>query len=215
MMEPWDGPAAIAACDGRWAIAGVDRNGLRPARWARTHDGILAVGSEAGMCPLDDARIARRGNIPPGGMIGVDLLKGEDYEDDTLIDHIAASHPFEDWAEGARDLEQEIIDGPEPVLFDASDRRRRCRSAGITHEDLEVVLAPMIDDSKEAIGSMGDDTPLAILSDEFRPLSHYFRQNFQPSHQSTDRPPARGSSDELAHTLPESRRAARKRRAAA
>ncbi|MCG8442675.1 MAG: glutamate synthase large subunit, partial [Caulobacterales bacterium] len=178
MMEPWDGPAAIAACDGRWAIAGLDRNGLRPVRWARTDDGILAVGSEAGMCPLDDERVIRRGAIAPGGMIGVDLVRGEFYEGHELVDHIAASRPFSEWIARTRDLEPEVGRGPEPVLYEAPERRRRLRAAGVTREDLEVVLAPMIDDRKEAVGSMGDDTPLAVLSVRYRPLSHYFRQNF-------------------------------------
>jgi len=178
VMEPWDGPAALAACDGRWAVAGLDRNGLRPLRWMRTHDDLLVVGSETGMTPLPQSRVARRGSIEPGRMIAVDLDAGQFYDANDILDHLAAKHPYDEWLSNIRDVEAEVGPGPEPVLWDDEGRARRQAAAGLTLEDIEIILAPMAEDGKEAIGSMGDDSPLAVLSNRYRPVYHYFRQNF-------------------------------------
>ncbi|MBI1340395.1 glutamate synthase large subunit [bacterium] len=179
VMEPWDGPAALAIFDGRWAIAGLDRNGLRPMRYALTDDGVLAVGSETGMCPLDGEKIIRKGRVGPGGMVAVDLEEGRFYNHEELIDDLATQHPYELWLENIIDFEPRIGPGPEPRLYeDPAEFRRRQRAAGFTIEDVELILSPMAEDAKEAVGSMGDDSPLAVLSDQYRPLSHYFRQNF-------------------------------------
>ncbi len=178
VMEPWDGPAAIAAFDGRWAIAGLDRNGLRPLRYALTTDGILAVGSETGMCPLGDHEVARRGSIPAGGMIAADLSSGKFYDHREIVDYLAAQAPYEEWLQAVTELEPEIGPGPEPVLFTKEERLRRETAAGYTLETLELILAPMAEGGKEAIGSMGDDTAPAVLTSAYRPMSHFFRQNF-------------------------------------
>ena len=178
VMEPWDGPAAIAAYDGRWAIAGLDRNGLRPFRYALTSGGILAVGSEAGMCPLDESQIIRKGLVPTGGMIAADLQEGKFYEHDEIIDVLAKRNPYQKWLKRVKELEPEIGPGPEPTLFDRETLLKRQKAAGFTLEILELVLAPMAETGKEAIGSMGDDTAPAVLSGTYRPLSHFFRQNF-------------------------------------
>ncbi|WP_291194002.1 glutamate synthase large subunit [Hyphomonas sp.] len=178
VMEPWDGPAGIAAFDGRWAVAGLDRNGLRPLRYALTTDGILAVGSETGMCPLGDHEIARRGSIPAGGMIAADLETGKFYDHREIVDHLAAKAPYEEWLQAVVELEPEIGPGPEPVLFSREELLRRQTAAGFTLETLELILAPMAESAKEAIGSMGDDTAPAVLSSAYRPMSHFFRQNF-------------------------------------
>ena len=177
-MEPWDGPAGIAAFDGRWAVAGLDRNGLRPLRYALTTDGILAVGSETGMCPLGNHEIARRGSIPAGGMIAADLETGKFYDHREIVDHLAAKAPYEEWLQAVVELEPQIGPGPEPVLFSREELLRRQTAAGFTLETLELILAPMAESSKEAIGSMGDDTAPAVLSSAYRPMSHFFRQNF-------------------------------------
>jgi glutamate synthase (NADPH) large chain len=178
VMEPWDGPAGIAAFDGRWAVAGLDRNGLRPLRYALTTDGILAVGSETGMCPLGNHEIARRGSIPAGGMIAADLETGKFYDHREIVDHLAAKAPYEEWLQAVVELEPEIGPGLEPVLFSREELLRRQTAAGFTLETLELILAPMAESSKEAIGSMGDDTAPAVLSSAYRPMSHFFRQNF-------------------------------------
>ena len=178
VMEPWDGPAALAMYDGRWAVAGMDRNGLRPQRYALTEDGLLVVGSETGMCQLDDRRVLERGRIGAGKMIAVDTRQGKLYHHEEIVDALAAQHPYETWLENIIELDARLT-GKEPRLFSerAELLRRQC-AAGFTLEDVELLLQPMLEEGKEAIGSMGDDAPLAVLSDKTRPLSHYFRQNF-------------------------------------
>jgi glutamate synthase (NADPH/NADH) large chain len=178
VMEPWDGPAALCATDGRWVVAGKDRNGLRPLRVAYTDDGLLIIGSEAGMCGVAEDRITRKLAIAPGRMIAVDLQEGRLYGEDEIIDHLAQAHPYTEWLGNMVDLEEKIGPGPEPRRFGKEELIRRQTAAGLTLEDLELVVAPMVEDAKEAVGSMGDDTPLAVLSDQYRPLSHFFRQNF-------------------------------------
>jgi len=178
VMEPWDGPAAIAAYDGRWALAGVDRNGLRPLRYAVTEDGVLAVGSETGMCPLGDRPIAVRGALEPGRMIAFDTETLRFYEQEEILDYLASRHPYTEWLKNILHLEPKIGPGPEERLFRGEGLLRRQIAAGHTLEDLDLILRPMAATGKESIGSMGDDAPIAVLSDEYRPLSHYFRQNF-------------------------------------
>ncbi|HQN50945.1 MAG TPA: glutamate synthase-related protein, partial [Phenylobacterium sp.] len=178
VMEPWDGPAAVCATDGRWVVAGKDRNGLRPLRVTYTNDGLLIMGSEAGMCRVDEARITRKAHISPGRMIAVDLTEGRLYEEEAIIDRLAAQHPYDQWLGNMVDLEAAIAPGPEPRSYGREELVRRQVAAGLSLEDLELILAPMVEDAKEAVGSMGDDTPLAVLSDQYRPLSHFFRQNF-------------------------------------
>jgi glutamate synthase (NADPH/NADH) large chain len=178
VMEPWDGPAAIAAYDGRWAVAGLDRNGLRPMRYAITDDGVLAVGSEAGMCPLEPERVARRGALEAGAMIAFDFAERKFYQHDEILDLLAGKHPYEAWLSNIVELEPQIGPGPEDRLFDAETLVRRQAAAGYSLEEIDLVLRPMAEEGKEAVGSMGDDSPLAVLSEEYRPLSHYFRQRF-------------------------------------
>ncbi|MGY6627597.1 MAG: glutamate synthase large subunit [Oceanicaulis sp.] len=178
VMEPWDGPAAVVACDGRWAIAGLDRNGLRPLRWSLTGDGLLAVGSETGMAPLDPDSVIERGAVTPGRMIGVDLHDGGFVREHEMLDMLASKHPYEDWLKNVKNIEAEIGPGPEDLLFEEAERARRQAAAGLSLEDVEIILSPMAETGKEAIGSMGDDSPLAVLSNRYRPVYHYFRQNF-------------------------------------
>jgi glutamate synthase (NADPH/NADH) large chain len=178
VMEPWDGPAALCMFDGRWAVAGLDRNGLRPMRYALTRDGLLVVGSETGMCALSDERISRRGRLGAGKMIAVDTEGGGFFDEAEIIEQLAGQHPYETWLDNVVNLDARLA-GSEPRLFpDRAELLRRQAAAGLTMEDLELLLQPMLEDGKEAVGSMGDDTPLAVLSDCYRPLSHYFRQNF-------------------------------------
>ena len=178
VMEPWDGPAAIAATDGRWIIAGMDRNGLRPQRYAITEDGLLVSGSESGMFSLDPSEVLRRGRLGPGQMIALDLVEGRLYEDRAIKDKLAGEHPYLEWTRKIVELEPIIGPGPEPRMFGDAELKTRQRAAGYSLEDLELILHPMIAEGKEAVGSMGDDTPLAVLSQHYRPLSHFFRQNF-------------------------------------
>jgi glutamate synthase (NADPH) large chain len=178
VMEPWDGPAALAMTDGRWVCGGLDRNGLRPMRYVVTGDGLVIAGSEAGMVPTDDMSVLEKGALGPGQMLAVDMGAGRLYHDSEIKDLLAASQPFGEWVGSITDLETVTEGVEEAPLFEGAELRRRQVAAGYTLEELETILAPMAEDGKEAIGSMGDDTPPAVLSEMYRPLSHYFRQNF-------------------------------------
>ena len=178
VMEPWDGPAAVTAYDGRWCMAGLDRNGLRPLRYSVTNDGILAVGSETGMCPVDERTIIKKGAIKPGRMIAVDLDEGKFYHSKDILDLLADKKPYKKWLKKVVNLDEKLA-GSEPAAPLTGDAlTRRQLSCGQSLEDMELILSPMTETGKETIGSMGDDTPLAVLSDIYRPLSHFFRQNF-------------------------------------
>ncbi len=178
VMEPWDGPAALAMTDGRWVCAGLDRNGLRPMRYVVTGAGLVIAGSEAGMVPIDEATVVEKGALGPGQMLAVDMKRGKLYHDTDIKDKLARALPFGDWVGKINDLEETLSGITEKPLFTGSDLRRRQVAAGYSIEELEQILAPMAEDGKEAIASMGDDTPSAVLSTQYRPLSHYFRQNF-------------------------------------
>lgn len=178
IMEPWDGPAALAMTDGRWVCAGMDRNGLRPMRYTVTSDGLLIAGSETGMAPVDEHKIVEKGALGPGQMVAVDLQERRLYHDSDLKDMLAASRPFAEPVSEIEDLESAIGNPEEMTLFQGEDLRRRQMMAGFTIEELEMILSPMVEGGKEAVASMGDDTPPAVLSSYYRPLSHYFRQNF-------------------------------------
>ncbi|OYX79539.1 MAG: glutamate synthase subunit alpha, partial [Brevundimonas sp. 32-68-21] len=178
VMEPWDGPAAICAADGRWIVAGKDRNGLRPLRAVETVDGLLMAGSEAGLVPIPESRVKRRLHIGPGKLIAVDMKHGRLYDEHEAIDALAAAHPYTEWLDNMVDLEPIIGPGPEPRSTSGDDLTRRQIAAGFSREDLDLLLDALVRDGKEAVGSMGDDAPPAVLSALPRPLSHYFRQNF-------------------------------------
>ncbi|MEM6385994.1 MAG: glutamate synthase large subunit [Pseudomonadota bacterium] len=178
VMEPWDGPAALAMTDGRWVCAGLDRNGLRPMRYTVTGDGLLIAGSETGMVPTDEATTIEKGALGPGQMIAVDMVEGKLFHDTEIKDALAASQPFGDWVGKIVELDEELSGLTEKPMFEGGELRQRQIAAGYTIEELEQILAPMAEDGKETLASMGDDTPSAVLSQRNRPLSHFFRQNF-------------------------------------
>ena len=179
VLEPWDGPAAICATDGRWVLAGMDRNGLRPMRFSRTADGLLVAGSETGMVEIPESEIVEKGRIDPGGMIAIDLKDGRFYHDGELKDLVAARQPFTEWVKGITKLDDVIKARPEQkLLFGAEELHRRQHCLGLTMEDTELILQPMAEEGKEATGSMGDDAPLAVLSETYRGLHQFFRQAF-------------------------------------
>ncbi|WP_120218776.1 glutamate synthase large subunit [Sphingopyxis sp. FD7] len=179
VMEPWDGPAALAMTDGRWAVAGMDRNALRPLRYTLTADNLLVVGSESGMVLLPEASVRKKGRLGPGQMIAVDLDKGTLYEDRAIKDRIAGAADYAARVKGFRTM-ADLPRGGRASLsaWDRSELLRRQVAAGLTMEDMELILAPMVEDAKEAVGSMGDDTPLAVISDKPRHVAQFFRQNF-------------------------------------
>ncbi|MBN8929980.1 MAG: glutamate synthase subunit alpha [Rhodospirillales bacterium 69-11] len=179
VMEPWDGPAAIAGTDGRWVIAGLDRNGLRPLRYTITDTGLLVVGSETGMVKFEDSSIIEKGRVGPGQTIAVDLDEARFYRDEALKDALSARQPFGEWAKRITVIDNLIkTDAPAPARYQGEELRRRQVAVGFTLEELETILHPMVEASQEAVGSMGDDTPIAVLSDRYRGLHHYFRQAF-------------------------------------
>ena len=179
IMEPWDGPAAIAMTDGRWVIAGMDRNGLRPMRYTVTTSGLLIAGSETGMVQVRAADVVEKGHLGPGEMVAINLDEGTLYHDPELKHALASGQPYGEWAGNLTDLGSLInVDAPEPVELDGDELRRRQVAAGYSLEELELLLQPMVEDAKEATGSMGDDTPLAVLSEHYRGLHHFFRQSF-------------------------------------
>ncbi|MGH7188333.1 MAG: glutamate synthase large subunit, partial [Acetobacteraceae bacterium] len=179
VMEPWDGPAAIAATDGRWVIAGLDRNGLRPLRYTITDDSLLIVGSETGMVKCSESAILAKGRVGPGETIGVDLETKRFFVDSEIRKLLAARQPFSEWSRRIIVIDHIVrADAPDPALHQGEELRRRQLGAGLTLEELELILHPMVEDAYEPTGSMGDDTPLAVLSDRYRGLHHYFRQSF-------------------------------------
>ncbi len=175
-MEPWDGPAAIAATDNEWVIAANDRNGLRPLRYAITKDKLLFAGSETGMIQLNEKKILSKGRLGPGEIIGVRIEKGKVFTNEKIKDYLAKE--FKHFNSQIIDLDDKLTVLNEKNFFNGEELRRRQYSFGISLEDLELILHPMAENAKEATGSMGDDTPLAVLSDRYRPLYHFFRQNF-------------------------------------
>ena len=179
VMEPWDGPAALAMTDGRWAVAGVDRNALRPLRTTRTADNLLIVGSETGMVVVPESTIIAKGRMGPGQMIAIDLEEGRLYADAEIKDLIAAEKPYGDWVKNFM-LQADLPRPADDMIprWPRAELLRRQVAAGMTLEDMELILSPQIEDAKEAVGSMGDDTPLAVISDKPRLISHFFRQNF-------------------------------------
>jgi len=178
VMEPWDGPAALAMTDGRWAVAGVDRNALRPLRYTRTNDGLLIIGSETGMVVVPESTVLEKGRMGPGQMIAVDLDEGQVYADLAIKDRIADAADYSSMI--GKFLTIDDLPAPDVSVkaYDRADLTRRQVAAGQTLEDMELILSPMVDGGKEAIGSMGDDTPLAVISDKPRLISQFFRQNF-------------------------------------
>ena len=178
VMEPWDGPAALAMTDGRWVCAGLDRNGLRPIRYVITGDGLLIAGSEVGTVPINEANCNEKGALGPGQLIAVDLADGKLYHDEEIKNKLADAHPFGEWTTKVKELDTKLSKVKEKQLYFGENLRKRQIAAGYTIEEIEQILVPMAEDGKETLASMGDDTPSAVLSERYRPLSHYFRQNF-------------------------------------
>ncbi|WP_108659860.1 glutamate synthase large subunit [Acuticoccus kandeliae] len=178
LMEPWDGPAAIVFTDGRQIGATLDRNGLRPARYCITHDGLVIMGSEAGVLPVEEERIAKKWRLQPGRMLLLDLEQHRIVSDEEVKHQLATSQPYGEWLEKS----QIVLEDQHPVRPRAPRTNEslldRQQSFGYTQEDLKLLLSPMAITGQEALGSMGTDTPLSVLSDRSKLLYTYFKQNF-------------------------------------
>jgi glutamate synthase (NADPH/NADH) large chain/glutamate synthase (ferredoxin) len=179
MLEPWDGPASIVFTDGRQIGATLDRNGLRPSRYCITDDDLVIMGSESGVLPVPENKIVRKWRLQPGKMFLIDLEQGRMIDDEELKANLANSKPYKQWIENLRikldDVETGAADHVAEGDVSLLDRQQ---AFGFTQEDLKFLIAPMAAAGEEAIGSMGNDSPLAVLSDKNKPLYSYFKQLF-------------------------------------
>jgi len=178
MMEPWDGPASIAFTDGRQIGATLDRNGLRPSRYIVTADDLVIMGSECGCLPVPEEKIVKKWRLQPGKMFLVDLEKGRIIDDEELKNTLAGAKPYADWIERIRVKLDEVETEKTPPLKSAVRMLDRQQAFGYTQEDTKFIMAPMAMNGEEPVGSMGNDSPLAVLSDKNKTLYHYFKQLF-------------------------------------
>ncbi|GAA4446948.1 glutamate synthase large subunit [Phytohabitans houttuyneae] len=177
LMEPWDGPAAVAFTDGTVVGAVLDRNGLRPGRWWQTSDGLVVLGSEAGVLDLDPSTVVAKGRLQPGRMFLVDTAAGRIVQDDEIKAELAAAQPYDDWLHaGLIDLAD--LPEREHIVYTHDSVQRRQQTFGYTEEELKILLAPMARTGAEPLGSMGTDTPISPLSTRPRLLYDYFHQLF-------------------------------------
>ncbi len=190
LMEPWDGPAAIAFTDGRQIGATLDRNGLRPARYVITDDDHVIMASEAGVLPVPEERIRRKWRLQPGKMLLIDFEEGRIIDDDEIKQKLAAEHPYESWLKATQFKLSELPDVSEGNLEeysralvptrpnDPATHLNQQQAFGYTQEDIQFFLEPMARDADDPVGSMGTDTPIAALSTKPKLLYNYFKQNF-------------------------------------
>ena len=178
LMEPWDGPAAVAFTDGTVVGATLDRNGLRPARYYVTNDDLVIMASETGVLPVAPQDIRSKGRLQPGRMFLVDLAQGRIVPDDELKNQLKGRKPYREWIEKNQLRLQDLEDSGRSFSASHETLLERQRSFGYTDEDIRVIMSPMATAGMEPIGSMGTDTPLACLSDKPQPLFHYFKQLF-------------------------------------
>jgi glutamate synthase (NADPH/NADH) large chain len=179
LMEPWDGPAAIAFTDGRQIGATLDRNGLRPARFLLTDDDHVVMASESGVLPIPEEKITRKWRLQPGKMLLIDLEAGRIVEDEEIKATLAGEQPYEDWLRETQfKLEELPVKADEAISADPDTLLDRQQAFGYTQEDLKFFLAPMASTADDPIGSMGADTPIAVLSKRSKLLYDYFKQNF-------------------------------------
>jgi glutamate synthase (NADPH) large chain len=178
MMEPWDGPASIAFTDGRQIGATLDRNGLRPSRYIVTDDDLVIMGSECGCLPVPEERIVKKWRLQPGKMFLVDLEKGRIIDDQELKEGLASAKPYAEWIERIRVKLDDVDTEQTPPLRSAVPLLDRQQAFAYTQEDLKIIMEPIAASGEEPIGSMGNDSPLAVLSSKNKTLSHYFKQLF-------------------------------------
>jgi glutamate synthase (NADPH/NADH) large chain len=184
MMEPWDGPAAIAFTDGRQIGATLDRNGLRPARYYVTDDDLVIMASEAGVLKFPESKIVKKWRLQPGKMFLIDMEQGRIIEDNELKEALSKAKPYKSWIDAVR-IKLDKIDANETDLLEDQKHIRpaaklldRQQAFAYTQEDIKFLMAPMAQTGEEAVGSMGNDSPLAVLSNKNKILYHYFKQLF-------------------------------------
>ncbi|MCB1454525.1 MAG: glutamate synthase large subunit, partial [Rhizobiaceae bacterium] len=178
LMEPWDGPAAVAFTDGRQIGATLDRNGLRPARYIVTDDDRVIMASEAGVLSVPDEKIVTRWRLQPGRMLLIDTGEGRIISDEEIKSEIATKHPYKQWLENTQLILEELKPVEPRALRKDVSLLDRQQAFGYTQEDTKLLMAPMATTGQEAIGSMGTDTPISAMSDKSKLLYTYFKQNF-------------------------------------
>ena len=183
LAEPWDGPAALVFCDGRMAAASLDRNGLRPMRYWITSDDLVIAASEAGILPIDQSRVIEKGKLSPGGVFAVDLVNKRILHNREIKDEISRSLPFKKWLDENRVCADrtgisKLLRPTERASATPEALARVQRAFGYGKEDIDRILGPMSLEGKPPVGSMGDDTPIAVLSDKPQSLYRYFKQRF-------------------------------------
>jgi glutamate synthase (NADPH/NADH) large chain len=177
-MEPWDGPAGIVLTDGRYAVCLLDRNGLRPARWVRTTDGFITLASEVGTHSYRNEDVVAKGRVGPGQLLMVDTHTGELLHTDEIDQRLKNAHPYKRWLKENSQRIEGSFDGEVTPGIDAADLAAYMKMFQVSFEEREQVLRPLAESGNEAVGSMGDDTPMAVLSLKQRALYDYFRQKF-------------------------------------
>ena len=178
LMEPWDGPSALAFTNGRQIGGLLDRNGLRPARYTVTKDGLVVLGSEAGVLPIAPENVERHGRLEPGKMFLVDLEEGRIIEDEELKERVCGQRAYGKWVRDNKISLDEVDAPPGLAQQDEAPLITRQRMFGYNQETLRILLTPMAGDGQDPVGSMGTDTPLAVLSDQPQLLYSYFKQHF-------------------------------------
>ncbi len=178
IMEPWDGPAAMLFTDGRFIGGTLDRNGLRPCRYLVTTEGLAIVASEAGVVEFPPEKIRKKGRLRPGNMFLVDTVEGREISDNEIKSKVARRKPYRRWLEENRIELRGLFDAPKLVHSEPETIAQRMRAFGYTSEELRMILTPMAVNGQEPVGSMGNDTPLAVLSDRPKLLFNYFKQLF-------------------------------------
>ncbi len=177
LMEAWDGPATLLFSDGRYVGGMLDRNGLRPARYLITNNNTIVVASEMGVLPFEASEVKEKGRLRPGKMLMVDMEKGEIYDDALLKENLANEFPYRDWLAKNR-IKLDQINSGKKVNNDVADYMRLLTTFNYHKEEIEKIITPMVTDAKEPVHSMGNDTPLAVMSDFPQTLFNYFRQHF-------------------------------------
>ena len=178
LMEPWDGPAAMAFTDGRQIGATLDRNGLRPARYFVTDDGLVVMASETGVLPFPERNIVQKWRLQPGKMLLIDLEKGRIVSDEEIKTELANAHPYQQWLDRTQLRVHELPGASDPQAKTNVALMDRQQAFGYTQESVKFLMAPMAQTGQEAVGSMGTDTPLSALSSRPKLLHTYFKQNF-------------------------------------
>ena len=176
-MEPWDGPAALLFSDGRYAGGMLDRNGLRPARYLITKNGMMVVASEVGVMDFEPGEIKEKGRLQPGKILLVDTEEGKIYYDNELKEQLAGAEPYRIWLEKNR-VERDELKSGRRVSHTVVDFEQKLRAFNYSREDVDHIIVPMCPGSAEPVGSMGNDTQLAVLSERPQNLYSYFRQQF-------------------------------------